>query len=140
MTSRWTEIRFRQVIPREAVLEPQRVTVGATSPGKAAFTARAFRSSSGRVLSYDPKAGKYIPVSRAQVILREPGLTNLTDPAGRYLFRNLAAGSYTISVRNEPQTLSHTVRLSAQPVDLVNVDFQLSKPGAADAPAPTVAP
>lgn len=120
--------------------EPQRVTVGASSPGKAAFTARAFRSISGRVLSYDPKAGKYVPVSRAQVILREPGLTNLTDPAGRYLFRNLAAGSYTISVRNEAQTLSHTVRLSAQPMDLINVDFQISRPVAPAVPAPAVVP
>src|SRR5205807_3337835 len=74
----------------------------------------------------------------AQVILREPNVTAITDAVGRYLFRNLAAGSYTISVRNEAQTLSHTVRLSAQPVDLINVDFQLSKPGAADVPAPAV--
>ena len=124
----------------EALVEPQRVTVGASSPGKAAFTARAFRSISGRVLSYDPRAGKYVPVIRAKVLLREPNVTTTTDAAGRYLFRNLAAGSYTISVQNEAQASSHTVRLGAQPVDLINVDFQFRNPSPAGAPSPAVAP
>lgn len=113
----------------EALAGPQRVTVEATSPGKATFSARAFRSISGRLLGYDTKAGKYVPVSRAEVILREPNLIAKTDSGGRYLFRNLAAGSYTISVQNEAQTFNHIVHLGAQPVDLINVDFQLSKPG-----------
>jgi Carboxypeptidase regulatory-like domain len=124
----------------DGLVEPQQVTVGASSPGKAAFTARAFRSISGRVLSYDSKAGRYVPVSRAQVSLGEPGLTAITDLMGRYLFRDLAAGSYTISVQNEAQTSTHTVRLGAQPVDLINVDFQISRPGPPDVPAPTSIP
>jgi hypothetical protein len=124
----------------DAIAEPQRVTVGASSPGKAAFMARAYRSISGRVLSYDSKAGRYVPVNRAQVILREPGLTAMTDLMGRYLFRGLAAGSYTITVQNEAQTSSHTVRLGGQPVDLIDTDFQISRPGPPDVPAPVVLP
>lgn len=120
----------------EDLAAPRRVTVGASAPGKAVFTARAFRSISGRVLSYDPRGGKYVPVIRAKVLLREPNVTTTTDAAGRYLFRNLAAGSYTISVQNEAQTSSHTVRLGAQPVDLINVDFQIRNPSPAGAPAP----
>ena len=119
--------------------DPQRVTVGATSPGKAAFTARAFRSISGRVLSYDTTAGRYVPVVRAQVILREPGSISTTDPLGRYLFRDLAAGSYTLSVQNEAKTPARTVRLGAQPVDLTNVDFEISRP-ALSVPAPVAPP
>ena len=91
--------------------EAQRVTVGATSPGKAAFTSRALRSISGRVTVYDTKERRYVPVNGAQVALREPGLMAKTDPLGRYLFRDLAAGAYTILVQNEPQTPSRTVRL-----------------------------
>jgi hypothetical protein len=124
----------------DALAEPQRVTVGVASPGKAAFTARAFRSISGRVLSYDPGAGRYVPVIGTQVILREPGLTTLTDLMGRYLFRDLAAGPYTISIQNEGQISTHTVQLGDQPVDLTNVDFQISRPGPPDVPAFAVLP
>jgi hypothetical protein len=118
-----------------AGVEPQRVTVGATSPGRAVFTVRAFRSISGRVLSYDAEAGRYIPVVHTRVSLQEPGLTAVTDPTGRYLFRDLAAGPYTILVQGEAQNASRTVHLGAQPVDLSNVDFQWSARGAAEVPA-----
>jgi hypothetical protein len=112
----------------ETLAEHQRVTVGASSPGKTTFTARAFRSISGRVLCYDSTAGRYVPAIRSQVILQEPGLTATTDLRGRYLFRDLAAGSYTVAVQNQAQTSAHTVRLGAQPVDLRDVDFQISSP------------
>jgi hypothetical protein len=125
----------------DSLVDPQTVTVGASSPGKAAFTVRAFRSISGRVLGYDTVASQYVPVNNAPVFLKEPGLTVSTDLLGRYLFRDLAAGSYTLSVPNEPQTAAHTVRLGAPPVDLINVDFQISKPApAADTVAPAVLP
>ena len=124
----------------DALVEPQRVTVGASTPGKAAFTARALRSVSGRVLRYDSKTGRYVPVMRAQVLLREPGLTTMTDPMGRYLFRDLAAGTYTLSVQNEPPTSMYTVRLGAQPLNLINVDFRLSRPVPPDAPAQAALP
>ncbi len=122
----------------ETLAGPRRVRVRATSPGKAAFTARASRSIAGRVLSYDPNAGQYVPVIRARVILREPGLATVTDLMGRYLFRDLAAGPYTISVPNEAQTSTRTVRLGGQPVDLTNVDLQIRRPGPPDVPAPAV--
>ncbi len=120
----------------ESLVEPQQVTVGASSPGKADFTVRAFRSISGRVLAYDTVASQYVPVNNAQVFLKEPGLTASTDLLGRYLFRGLAAGSYTISVPAEPQLAAHTVFLSARPMDLINVDFQISKPAPPVAQAP----
>jgi hypothetical protein len=116
----------------DSLVEPQLVTVGASSPGKAAFTVRAFRSISGRVLGYDTVAGRYVPVNNAKVLLRDSGLTAATDSLGRYMFRDLAAGSFVISVPDEPQTAALTVRLGAQPMDLINVDFQISKPGVPD--------
>jgi tetratricopeptide (TPR) repeat protein len=120
--------------------EPQKVTVGKAAPGKAAFTARAFRSISGRVLIYDTKELRYVPLIGALVMLLEPGLTAKADLLGRYLFRDLAAGSYTISVQNEAQTPARAVRLSSQPVDLTNVDFQISRSVLPEAPAPAAAP
>jgi hypothetical protein len=116
--------------------DPRKATVGATSPGKADFAARALRSIAGRVVMYDTKQVQYVPVSGAQVMLREPGLAAITDLLGRYLFRDLAAGSYTLSVQNEPQTPPRTVRLGSQPVDLTNVDFQLVRPATSETPAP----
>jgi hypothetical protein len=121
--------------------DAQKVTVGATSPGKAAFAARAFRSISGRVVVYDTTVGKYIPVTRAQVILQEPGSISTTDVLGRYLFRDLAAGAYTLSVQNELTTPARKVRLGAQPVDLTNVDFEIRRSNAGrPPPAPTEKP
>jgi hypothetical protein len=119
----------------DTLAEPKQASVGATSPGEAAFTARAFRSISGRVLKYDAGAGQYVPVIQAQVTLQERGLTSLTDPMGRYLFRDLAAGTYTISVQGE---VARTVRLGGQPVDLANVDFQISRTDSPEVPAPSV--
>ena len=107
-------------------IQPQRIKVGAMSPGNASFTARAFRAISGRVLGYDTKAGRYVPVSGAQVTLRETGMTTLTDRMGQYLFRDLAAGSYTISVQSGVHATIHRVRLGAQPVDFVDADFQIA--------------
>jgi tetratricopeptide (TPR) repeat protein len=114
--------------------------VGATSPGRAVFQVRAFRSVSGRVLTYDTTASRYVPVVGAQVHLREPGLTTATDPLGRYLFRDLAAGSYTISVQSDIPTDPRTIRLGAQPVDLANVDFQIGQTSAPRAPEPVTMP
>jgi tetratricopeptide (TPR) repeat protein len=72
--------------------------------------------------------------------LRERELTTLTDEFGRYLFRDLAAGSYTVSFQNESTPSTRAVRLGAEPVDLANVDFQISKPIPSDAPASPAKP
>jgi Carboxypeptidase regulatory-like domain/TPR repeat/Tetratricopeptide repeat len=114
----------------DTLAEPQQVTVGATSPGKAAFIVRALRSISGRVLTYDPVAGLDLPVNGAHVALRETGLDVVTDAAGRYLFGDLAAGSYTIVAENKSQGATQTVKLGGQPVGLKNVDFHMREAGA----------
>jgi hypothetical protein len=123
----------------QALVEPEQVIVGAAAPGNAAFTVRAFRSISGRVLRYDSTAARYIPVIGARVTLREPGFTTETDVTGRYLFRDLAAGPYTVSVANEAQTSARTLLLGAEPVGLINVDFQIRAPGS-PIPAPVMLP
>ncbi len=115
--------------------DPRQVTVGVSSPGRADFTLRALRSISGRVLRYDTAALQYVPVNGEQVTLREPGLTATTDLSGRYLFRDLAAGSYTVAVQAPLQMSAQSVRLGGSPVDLPNVDFQMREGGAPIVPA-----
>jgi hypothetical protein len=116
--------------------EAQKVAVGKAAPGKAAFTARALRSISGQVLIYDTKELRYVPVIGAEVLLNGPGSTAKADTRGRYLFRDLAAGSYTLSLRNETQTPERTVRLGGAPVDLTNVDFRIVRLAASEVAAP----
>jgi hypothetical protein len=118
--------------------EPRQVTVGASSPGRADFTLRALRSISGRVLRYDTAALQYVPVNGAHVTLREPRLTATTDLTGRYLFHDLAAGSYTVEVQAPVQTSRRTIRLGGSPVDLPNVDFQMREGDGAIVPAAPV--
>ena len=77
------------------------------------------------MLAYDSKAGAYVPATHATVTLRKLGLVVATDPMGRYLFRDLPSGFYTISAESGVQTSTRTVHMGAQPVDLTNVDFQL---------------
>jgi tetratricopeptide (TPR) repeat protein len=124
----------------ESLDEPQHVIVGASAPGNADFTARALRSISGRVLRYDTQASRYVPVAQAQVLLRERGLTMMTDSEGRYLFHDLAAGSYTLSLQNQTPASTHTVRLGGQPIDLKDVDFQITPLATTDAPLPPAPP
>jgi len=115
------------------------ITVGASSPGRAAFTARALRSIAGRVLRYDPAAGSYVPMAGARVVLREGGKTWVTDAAGRYLFRDLAAGTYTVAVESHAQAPVQPVRLGGQPVDLKEINFQISELVVPVAPSPALA-
>ncbi len=122
----------------EALVALPSITVGASSPGRVAFIARALRSVAGRVLRYNPAVGSYQPVAGARVILRERGTTAVTDAAGRYLFRDLAAGTYTVVVENQTQTPAQPVRLGAQPVDLKEINFQISELVVPAMPAPAV--
>jgi hypothetical protein len=124
----------------EGFAVPRKVIVGQSAPGTVEFIARALRNIAGRVLIYDAAAGVYVGVAGAQVSLREVSLrevslgevslgeggpTAVTDAAGRYLFRGLAAGAYVISVRSGVRRAERAVRLGAAPIDLVNVDFQI---------------
>jgi hypothetical protein len=115
-------------------LEPVRVK--ASSPGNAAFRVRALRSISGRVVSYDSITGRYVPVAGARVDLKEPGFTIVTDVQGRYMFRDLAAGAYSVSVSIDGQKFAHTISLGAEPVNRAEPDFQIAKPNASVVPVP----
>jgi hypothetical protein len=75
----------------EGFAEPRKVTVGQSAPGPVEFTARALRNIAGRVLIYDAAAGVYVGVAGPDAMLGEGGPATVTNAAGRYLFRGLAA-------------------------------------------------
>lgn len=106
--------------------EPRRITVGVSAPGIIDFTLRAYRSITGRVVSYDPARGQYMPVEGAEVRLSVAGLTSVTDAMGTYLFNNLAAGNYSISLPNVPLASPVAVLLGSQPAAVTGADFHVA--------------
>jgi hypothetical protein len=123
----------------EALAAVPSLMVGASSPGRAAFTARALRSIAGRVLRYAPAPGGYVPVAGVSVTLLGTSFGAVTDAAGRYLFHDLAAGVYRIAVQGQPPVATRAVRLGAQPVELKDINFQIRGALIAEAAAPAVA-
>ncbi|QOY86573.1 carboxypeptidase regulatory-like domain-containing protein [Paludibaculum fermentans] len=108
-----------------AQLEVQRVQVGLAAPGRAEFAVRALRSIGGRVFAFDTAVAKALPVAGKVVTLKGSEKTSTTDAEGRYLFRDLAAGSYTVAVEAGARMVSSTVKLPASPMTLSNIDLQI---------------
>ncbi|MGJ5815263.1 hypothetical protein [Paludibaculum fermentans] len=109
-----------------AQLEAQRVKVELAEPGRAEFAVRALRSIGGRVFAFDAAAAKVRPVAGKVVTLKEPDKTSTTDVEGRYLFRDLAAGSYTVVVEAGARLVTSRVSLPASPLALSSVDLQIT--------------
>jgi hypothetical protein len=78
------------------MLAPQRVRVGHAAPGRARFVLRPYRSVAGRARLFDRETGQYVALAGATVELLPLGRQSVTDPSGRYAFRNLPAGQYTV--------------------------------------------
>src|SRR4029077_2132519 len=76
-------------------LAPQTVAVESGKPASTQFTVRALRSIAGRVLVYDKTTLQTVPLAGAVVRLKELSLEVTTGSSGAYIFRNLAAGTYT---------------------------------------------
>ena len=124
-----------------AELAPLHVKVGASIPGRAEFSVRALRSIAGRVLAFDRAAGKSVPVASKTVALKESAKTSTTDASGRYLFRDLPAGAYTVAVATESREITKSVKLPASPLAMTNVDLEIGEQAASPtAPQPPPPP
>lgn len=121
-------------------LTPQTVTAKGTTPGSAMLRLRALRAVGGRVLAFNAAAGKQAPVAGQVVTLKATGgtgtekaptekagaeKTSTTDASGHYLFRDLPAGSYTVTVGAAGRETTHSVTLPPGPMTLLNVDLQM---------------
>jgi hypothetical protein len=65
------------------------------------------------------------------VRLKELSLETKTGSTGAYIFRNLAAGTYTVAVEQEGKEISRSVTLLAAPANVRDVDLNA---GAKEAP------
>jgi hypothetical protein len=114
-------------------LSAQTVTVEAGKPASAQFTVRAMRSIAGRVLVYDKSILQTVPLEGATVRLKEPALEVKTGPNGGYIFRNLGAGTYTISIDYGDKETTRAVTLPSAPTNLRDIDLNV---GAKEIPTP----
>ncbi len=114
-----------------ANLDAQTVKVTGELAGRFAFTAQAQRSIAGTVAIFDPKTGKHTPVPGVEVKIPSLGRTVHTDRAGRYLFRELPAGSAIVTLVYGGQTFTHTVLLSSAPDLESGVDIVIPPASAA---------
>ncbi len=83
-------------------LAPIGVTVGEGEFKKISFTLPAIRALTGLVQGYDPAKGEYVRVAGATIEIFELDRRTTTDSEGRYLFRNMPPGVFTIRI-NEQQ-------------------------------------
>jgi hypothetical protein len=106
-------------------LSAKNVTVEPGRPASTQFTVRALRSIAGRVLVYDKSKLQTVPLEGAIVRLKERSLEVKTGPTGGYIFRNLPAGTYTVSTEYEGKEITRTVVLTPAPINLRDVDLNV---------------
>jgi hypothetical protein len=104
-------------------LAAQTVVVDAGKPASAQFTAKALRSIAGRVLVYDKATLQTAPLSGVTVRLKELSLEVKTGAGGAYIFRNLAAGTYTVAIEHEGREITRTVTLEPPPASIRDIDL-----------------
>jgi hypothetical protein len=110
-------------------LAAQTITVESGKPASAQFTVKALRSIGGKVLAYDPASLQNVPLAGAVVRLKELSLETKTGETGAYIFRNLAAGTYTVLIEHEGKEISRTVTLPAAPANVRDVDLNAGTKG-----------
>jgi hypothetical protein len=106
-------------------LPVQQVAVKVDRPSPVILVARALRSVSGSVSTHDPQTLAPTPLANAIVTIPELSRSARADKSGKYLFRDLPAGTFTIQVEHQGETVSHTVDLPGEPIVISNVDFSL---------------
>jgi hypothetical protein len=105
----------------------EHLTLSAASPAKVELHVRALRSIAGRVLVYDRILGQYVPISGSHVTLQELSKEVMTDAEGRYLFRDLPIGVFTVSASYQDKTINQIVRLPEEPSQKDNVNLILGQ-------------
>ncbi|HEV3316698.1 MAG TPA: carboxypeptidase regulatory-like domain-containing protein [Candidatus Angelobacter sp.] len=98
------------------------LSVGEGEFKKVTFRLPAIRALAGLVQAYDPAKGEYVPLVGATIEMAELKRRTTTDHNGRYSFRNMPSGVFTIWV-NEQQYCQ--VSLGAGP-QLLRQDIKLS--------------
>jgi carboxypeptidase family protein len=106
-------------------LEPQQAVVSPGKPASVQFTAKALRSISGKVLAYDKALLRPVPLAGAKVRLRGLSFETTTAGNGAYLFRNLPAGIYVVSVVYQGKETVRAVTVPEEPASLRDIDLNV---------------
>ncbi|MGZ4900843.1 MAG: carboxypeptidase-like regulatory domain-containing protein, partial [Candidatus Angelobacter sp.] len=113
-------------------LAAQTVAVESGKPASTQFTVKALRSVAGRVLVYDKATLQTVPLTGAVVRLKEVSMEVKTGPTGAYIFRNLAAGTYTVSIEHDGKEIMRTAAVPSGPANIRDIDLNA---GTKEAPA-----
>jgi len=114
-------------------LAAQTVAVEPGRPASTQFSVKALRSIAGRVLIYDKATLQTVPLAGVVVRLKEVSLETKTGATGTYIFRNLAAGTYTVAIESDGKEITRTVVRPAAPANSRDMDLNA---GTKEAPAP----
>lgn len=112
-------------------LQPQPATVELGRPEKLEIRVKAIRAISGKVTAYDRTLLKPVPVPEVTVRLKvrsletplETSLETKTSINGAYIFRNLPAGDYTVTIAYGEKEISRQVVVPAGPATIRDVDL-----------------
>jgi uncharacterized protein (DUF2141 family) len=103
-------------------LEAHTVAVESGKPANTEFKVKALRSIAGRVLVYDKTTLQTVPLVGTVVRLKEIAMEVKTGAAGAYIFRNLAAGTYSVVVEHDGKEFSRIVTVPATPANIRDID------------------
>jgi hypothetical protein len=103
-------------------LQPVRISVGDGELKKVSFMLPAIRALIGSIQTYDSAREEYVPMVGVTVELAELNRQTVTDNNGKYSFRDLPSGAFTILVDGQPGA---QVQLGPAP-QLLRQNFRLS--------------
>jgi hypothetical protein len=104
-------------------LESQQATVEPGKPAKVEFKVKAIRVVSGKVLVYDKTILKPVGLPDAVVHLKELSLEAKTGANGAFIFRNLPAGVFTLSVTYNGKETIRKIMVPAEPANIRDMDL-----------------
>jgi hypothetical protein len=126
-SGRYTLVISRESLPEGYDLANIAPATADVRPGLAAqvrLVVRALRSVAGTVRVFDPQRGTAVAAAGVVVSIPELGLSVQTDGDGAFLFRNLPAGSLTISVDGGRE--AQRVTLPTEPSNVTGIDVRIT--------------
>lgn len=106
-------------------LKPVQATVEIDKPERVGIKVKAIRAISGKVTRYDRAQLKPAPVPDLTVRIKELSLETKTGSNGVYVFRNLPAGTYTVTAISGENETSRIVVLPSGPAMIRDIDLAL---------------
>ena len=104
-------------------LQPKQVTVELSRPERVEISVRAIRAIAGKVTVYDKTLLKTVPLADVTVRLKELGVETRTGSNGVYVFRNLPAGTYTLTASYGEKEVTRQVVIPAGPASMRDIDL-----------------